>query len=82
MSDALDALDRYYEAVTEQEEMQAENERLKTCLALAREVGRKWRMNWGDFDGRTLRNQMDDLRFVADGSMAAATYRASWGLNG
>lgn len=82
MSDALDALDRYCEAVTEQEELITENKRLKTCLALAREVGHHWRMNWGDFDGRTLRHQMEDLRLVADGSMTGARYRADWGLNG
>lgn len=64
-----------------EQELIAENERLKTCLALACEIGRHWRMNWGDFDGRTLRHQMNDLRNVADGSITAAAYRATWGLS-
>jgi len=84
MSDALDALDRYCESKMEQEkterELIAENERLKTCLALACEVGQDWRNDWSDFDGRTLRDQMNDLRNVADGSITAAAYRATWGL--
>jgi hypothetical protein len=63
-------------------ELIAENERLKTCLALAREVGSHWRNDWSDFDGRTLRDQMEDLRQVADGSMTGAEYREDWGLHG
>jgi len=81
MSDALDALDRYCESPTVYGGMQAENERLKTCLALAREVGDHWRMNWSDFDRCTLRHQMEDLRRVADGSLSGAGYRAQWGLH-
>lgn len=64
------------------QELTAENERLKVCLALAQEVGWDWRNNWSDFDGRTLRDQMKDLSKVADGEITGAEYRTNWGLSG
>lgn len=62
-------------------ELTAEIERLKVCLALAQEVGWYWRNNWSDFDGRTLRDQMENLRLVADGEWTGTEYRENWGLH-
>ena len=75
-------LEERVEALLEIElKVRTERDRLKVCLALAREVGQYWRNNWSDFDGRSLRDQMVVLRQVANGEMTAAEYRHEWGLN-
>lgn len=58
----------------------AEGVRLREVLALAEEIGGAWRGDWSDFDGRTLRHQMEELRRVADGDMTSERYRALRGL--
>ena len=60
------------------EECRREIERLTTCLLLAQEVGQDWRNDWSDFDGRTLRDQMNGLSKVADGTVSAEDYRTQW----
>lgn len=47
-----------------------------TCL------GRAWRGDWSDFDGRTLRYQLDELSdaLVSDTPFDLRTWCASWGI--
>lgn len=45
-------------------------------LMLANEIGQAYRGDWNDFDGRTLRMQMNELTQVANGSMTIEQYRA------
>lgn len=33
-------------------------------------IGAGWRKDWSDFDGRTLRGQLDDLSKWAEGALA------------
>ena len=61
-------------------EVEAERDALRAALALAGEIGRAWRGDWSDFDGRTLRAEMDELSKIADGSETPEQYRAMNGL--
>lgn len=49
---------------------------LECALLLAQELGQCYRGDWTDFDGSTLRNQMNALSKVADGTVSIATYRS------
>jgi hypothetical protein len=49
----------------------------RTALTAAQEIGQAWRGSWADFDGRTLRDEMNELSLIADGSMSIERYRAS-----
>lgn len=57
-----------------------DQERLETVLMLADEIGSKWRGDWSDFDGRTLRSEMNELRQVASGKLTVEQYRRFNGL--
>ncbi len=52
-----------------------EIERLRTAVRCAQAVGLDWRMDWSFFDGRTLRDQMDDLDKVVSGEWTEKQYR-------
>lgn len=59
--------------------LEAENGLLKAAITLAQEVGLDWRMDWSFFDGRILRDQMNDLDGVASGKITPDTYRRRQG---
>ena len=54
--------------------------RYKDVLTAAQEIGQAYRGDWSDFDGRTLRDQMNELANIADGTESLAQYRRSNGL--
>jgi hypothetical protein len=49
---------------------------LECALILAVELGQCYRGDWSDFDGRTLKHQIEELQKVADGSESMDRYRA------
>ena len=53
-------------------------EQAKKCLQA---LGNAWRGDWLDFDGRTLRSQLDDIEKVLDGKMTYETFLKSNGIN-
>jgi hypothetical protein len=55
----------------------AEIHRLQDAVMLAQQLGRAYRGDWLDFDGRTLRDQLNDLSDVVSGGITVARYRAS-----
>ena len=44
-------------------------------------VGKKWRNNWSDFDGRILLHQMKDLINIAEKVVTLEDYLEDWGLS-
>lgn len=58
----------------------SELHRLRLALELAQQVGRAYRGDWSDFDGRTLRTALDALDEVVAGAMSAERYRSLEGL--
>ena len=57
-----------------------EVERLRLAVRLAQQVGNAYRGDWAYFDGRQLRNEMDDLSRVVTGDIAGRAYRILHGL--
>ena len=49
----------------------------KACLTA---LGAAWRGDWSDFDGRTLRDQLDDIQGVLSGGGNAAMFCAQHGI--
>jgi hypothetical protein len=54
-----------------------EVDRLRLAVSLAQELGRAYRGDWSDFDGRSLRNELDALSDIVSGKADAAGFRAS-----
>lgn len=43
-------------------------------------LGQAWRGDWSEFDGRTLRAQLDDLSLILDGKRTLAQFLAGCGI--
>lgn len=43
-------------------------------------LGQAWRMDWAAFDGRTLRDQLDDVVRVLDGEHDSAWFLNEWSI--
>ena len=54
---------------------------LEDGIWLAQMVGMKWRGDWSDFDGRTLRDQMADLQSVVTGDLTTKEYLYNHGID-
>ena len=50
----------------------------RRCL---RSLGQAWRGDWSEFDGRTLRSQLEEINIVLDGNMSHEGFLKSNGIN-
>jgi len=53
-------------------------EQAKKCLTA---LGSAWRNNWFDFDGRTLRSELEDIQRVLDGEMTYEQFLNTVGID-
>lgn len=60
---------------SEGEQRPDDSERLRLVVMLAQEIGSAYRGDWSDFDGRSLRSELDELSVVSSGEMDAARFR-------
>ena len=50
----------------------SQDKRIMDTLQCLNALGSAWRNDWSDFDGRTLRDQLDDIALVLNGE---STYK-------
>ncbi|MCP4226173.1 MAG: hypothetical protein GY773_22795 [Actinomycetia bacterium] len=63
------------------ETTQAERDRAHLALSLAGAIAWEWRMDWSDFDGRTLVGQIGGLTKVSSGEWTEDDYRAAYDMD-